>query len=58
LCRERRNFWENTATCDRFLPVKLDGRGVGMLHSRNEAVTVGDYHACVGFYREVIRRFC
>jgi len=42
----------------RFLPVKLDGRGVGMLHSRNEAVTVGHYHACVGFYREVIRRFC
>ncbi|MFO7626045.1 MAG: M20/M25/M40 family metallo-hydrolase [Candidatus Fermentibacteraceae bacterium] len=42
----------------RFLPVKLDGRGVGMLHSRNEAVTVADYHACVGFYREVVRRFC
>lgn len=42
----------------RFLPVRLDGRGVGMLHSRNEAVTVADYQACVGFYREVIRRFC
>lgn len=42
----------------RFLPAMLDGRGVGMLHSRNEAVTVADYHACVGFYREVVRRFC
>jgi carboxypeptidase PM20D1 len=42
----------------RFLPVNLDSRGVGMLHSVNEAVTVADYHACVGFYREVVRRFC
>lgn len=42
----------------RFLPVRLDNRGVGMLHSRNEAITVADYHSCVGFYREVVRRFC
>lgn len=42
----------------RFLPVNLDSRGVGMLHSVNEAVTVADYHSCVGFYREIVRRFC
>lgn len=42
----------------RFLPVNLDARGVGMLHSVNESVSVADYLACVGFYREVVRRFC
>lgn len=42
----------------RFLPVMLDHRGVGMLHSVNESVSVRDYHACIGFYRDLILGFC
>jgi len=42
----------------RFLPVRLDERGVGMLHSVGESVSVRDYHSCVGFYSELIRSYC
>lgn len=55
---DSRHYTRIARSVYRFLPVNLDHRGVGMLHSRNEAVSVADYHACVGFYREVISRFC
>lgn len=42
----------------RFCPVRLDGRGVGMLHSAGESIAVEDYGRCAGFYREVITGFC
>jgi carboxypeptidase PM20D1 len=42
----------------RFVPVMLDHRGVGVLHSVNESVSVRDYHACIGFYRDLILGFC
>ncbi len=38
----------------RFLPVNLDQRGVGMLHSTGESVSIRDYLRCVGFYRELV----
>jgi len=38
--------------------VRLDERGVGMLHSVGESVSVRDYHSCVGFYSELIRSYC
>ncbi len=40
----------------RFMPVHLGSRGVGMLHSVNENISVTDYLDCVSFYAEYIRR--
>lgn len=42
----------------RFLPVNLDERGVGMLHSTGESISIHDYRACVGFYSGLVADFC
>ncbi len=40
----------------RFLPVHLDRRGVGALHSADESISITDYLMCVEFYAEYISR--
>jgi len=47
--------------CDavyRFVPARLGSRGMGVLHSVDESVSVDDYLAAVGFYRALVRRVC
>jgi len=47
--------------CDsvyRFVPARLGERGMGVLHSVDESVSVDDYLAAVGFYRALVRRIC
>lgn len=40
----------------RFLPVHLDHRGIGALHSVDESISITDYLRCVEFYAEYISR--
>ncbi len=40
----------------RFLPVHLDHRGIGALHSVDESISIPDYLRCVRFYAEYITR--
>ncbi|MCK5131070.1 MAG: M20/M25/M40 family metallo-hydrolase [Candidatus Sabulitectum sp.] len=40
----------------RFLPVHLDQRGIGALHSVDESISISDYLRCVEFYAEYISR--
>lgn len=40
----------------RFLPVCLDQRGIGALHSVDESISISDYLRCVEFYAEYISR--
>lgn len=40
----------------RFLPVHMDHRGIGALHSVDESISIPDYLRCVRFYAEYITR--
>jgi carboxypeptidase PM20D1 len=40
----------------RFMPVHLGNRGIGVLHSVDESISVSDYLKCVEFYAEYISR--
>ena len=42
----------------RILPVRLGGKGMGMLHSSGESVAVEDYLRCIRFYAEVLENTC
>ena len=47
--------------CDavyRFVPARLGPRGMGVLHSVDESVSVDDYLRAVDFYRAVVERVC
>ncbi len=40
----------------RFMPVHLDHRGIGALHSVDESISIADYLRCVNFYARYISR--
>jgi len=40
----------------RFMPVHLGNRGIGVLHSVDESISVSDYLRCVEFYAEYVAR--
>lgn len=42
----------------RFMPVHLDQKGIGALHSVDESISTADYLRCVKFYAQYIQRTC
>ncbi len=52
---DSRRYSKTARNTYRFLPVSLGDRGIGVLHSVDESISVSDYIRCVEFYAEYIR---